>query len=102
MEKMEFALTGVNPNGQQFIRCQIPHWVDGLLVGAKTGFVQVKPEVAERKLRELQEGKLIASFSGTVNRQTRLFDITVKSAEAIESETGEGSEAEAANELEHR
>lgn len=82
---MKFAKTGINANGQQFISVDDSVWEDGMKTGTKTGFIEVLPEVADRKLEEFKSGKLIANF-GDKNRTTGLYEIQVIKAEAVTSE----------------
>lgn len=79
---MEFAKTPINSKGQQFIRVSQPVWEDGLKVSEETGFLEVKPEAADRNLAKLQSGALIASF-GNKNTQTNLCEIVVTKPEAV-------------------
>lgn len=83
---MKFAKTGINGDNRQFISVEEPTWEDGLKVATKTGFIEVQPEVADRKLEEFKTGKLIANF-GDKNRTTGLYEIQVIKAEVEKSET---------------
>ncbi len=79
---MLFKKTSINSAGQQFIQVSEPVWEDGMKVADKVGFIEIKPEVADRKVKELQEGKLLATFGG-FNTTTQLYTIQVVKAEAV-------------------
>lgn len=82
-----FTKTPVNTKGQQFIRVGEPVWEDGLKISEKVGFIEVKPEAADRNLAKLQAGELVANF-GDKNSQTNLYEIVITKPEAV----GETSE----------
>ena len=86
-----FAKTPINAKGQQFIRVGEPVWEDGLKISEKVGFIEVKPEAADRNLAKLQAGEIVASF-GDKNTQTNLYEIVVTKPESV---------GETSNELQH-
>lgn len=77
---MNYSKTKINANGQQYIQVDEKKWEDGMVVGRKTGFIEVEPAAADRILTELKDGKRIASF-GDLNPATNLYDVQVVKAE---------------------
>jgi len=87
MNRLTFSKTPINAKGQQFIRVGEPVWEDGLKIAERVGFLEVKPEAADRNLAKLNAGELVANF-GDKNAQTNLYEIVVSKPEAV----GETSE----------
>lgn len=79
---MEFSKTTINSKGQQFISCSEAVWEDGLKIAEKRGFVEVKPEHADRNLAKFKAGELVANF-GDKNSQTNLYEIVVTKPESV-------------------
>jgi hypothetical protein len=77
-----YSKTPINSKNQQFIRVSDPVWEDGLKISERVGFLEVKPESADRNLERLKSGALIAEF-GNKNEQTNLFEIVVVKPETV-------------------
>jgi len=103
--KVDFQLSGLNDNGQQFIRVreQKIHGKYGFAMFTKPGFVEVTPgKMAEATLEGLKTGEIGYVF-GQKNRQTGLYEvklIVLGEEEQVAAEL-EGEHADNAGALQH-
>jgi hypothetical protein len=74
---MEFSKTKINTSGQQFIQVDEKTWDEmGFVSGRRTGFIEVKPELADGILTALKGGEVIANFQDK-NAATGLYEVVV-------------------------
>lgn len=79
---MEFSKTKINAQGQQFIQVDDKTWEDGMVTGRRTGFIEVKPEFADKHLENLKKGELIANFQDK-NAATGLYEVATTKKAAV-------------------
>ena len=84
----KFKLTPINTQGRQFIQVSEEKWIDGLRTGNKSGFLEVKPEAAERNLAKLEAGEINVALTDK-NSQTGLYEVAVVESETANVESDE-------------